>query len=136
MFDTVFSKHQPLLTFRIHAYITQTAQVPKLLDGHGANAENFNPLGRAQQRHRRQTQTDGSCHKAKITQYSSPKNQALTYDRPTSDWQVGLMVIRYCISVLHPLLYNLFEIFEVHISFSVKYQKYRIYQKIMIFSIF
>ena len=30
-------------------------------------AETFNPLGRAQQRHRRQTQTDGSCHKANVT---------------------------------------------------------------------
>jgi len=29
--------------------------------------ENFNPLGRAQQRHRRHTQTDGSCHTANVT---------------------------------------------------------------------
>jgi len=29
--------------------------------------ENFNPLGRAQQRNRRQTQTDSSCHKANVT---------------------------------------------------------------------
>ena len=35
------------------------------------------------------------------------------------------MVIKYCITVLHPLLYNLFEIF----IFCKKYRKYRKYQK-------
>ena len=54
-----------LLTFLIHAHLTQTAQVPMLLDGAENIAENFNPLGRAQQHHR--PQTDGSCHKANVT---------------------------------------------------------------------
>jgi len=30
-------------------------------------AENFNLVGTARQRHRRQTQPDGSCHKANVT---------------------------------------------------------------------
>jgi len=34
-------------------------------------AKNFNRLGRAPQRRRRQTQT---CHNANVTLYSSPKN--------------------------------------------------------------
>jgi len=54
-----------LLTFLIHTYLTQTAQFSKLSDA--AIDKNFNPVGRAQQRHRRQTQTDGSCHKANVT---------------------------------------------------------------------
>jgi len=29
--------------------------------------ENFNLVGKTQQRHRRQTQTDSSCHKANVT---------------------------------------------------------------------
>jgi len=54
-----------LLTFLIHAYLTQTVQVPKLLDG--AKILTKISLGRVQQRHRRQTETDGSCHKANVT---------------------------------------------------------------------
>ena len=30
---SIFSKYYYLLTYLIHAYLTQTAQVPKLLDG-------------------------------------------------------------------------------------------------------
>jgi len=45
----------------------QTAQAPKLFRWCKNIAENFDPLGRAQQRHRRQTQTDGSWHKANVT---------------------------------------------------------------------
>ena len=57
IFSIFFSKYQPLLlyyllTFLIHAYLTQTAKNIE---------ENFNPLGRAQQRRRRQTQTDGNA---------------------------------------------------------------------------
>jgi len=71
----IFSKYQPLLfyyyyllTFLIHAYLIQTAQVPKLLNG-AKILPKISSLwvwaGRkktGQQRHRRQTQTDGSCH--------------------------------------------------------------------------
>ena len=47
-----------LLTFLVHAYLAQTAQVLKLFDGAKI---------RAQQRHRGQTKKDGSCYKANIT---------------------------------------------------------------------
>ena len=71
IFFLIFSKCQPLLlvfTNISNSCIFNTnCPSPKLLDGAKILPKNFNPLGRAQQRHRRQTQTDGSCHKANVT---------------------------------------------------------------------
>ena len=69
---SIFSTYQPFFSllftyFLIHAYLTQTAQVPKLLNVAKISTKIFNPLCRVQQRRRRQTQTDGSCHKVNVT---------------------------------------------------------------------
>jgi len=54
-----------LLTFLIHAYLTQTAQVPKLFDAAKILLKNLTPwVGRnnvTDDRH------SGSCHKANVT---------------------------------------------------------------------
>ena len=64
-------------------YLTQTAQVPKLLDG-AKYCRKFYPFGlKVTDRHRRTAHAIG---------------------------ERTLIVIKYGISVLHPLLYNLFEI--------------------------
>jgi len=49
----IFSKYPSLLAFLIHAYLTQTAQVPKLLDGAKFLTKILTLcVYRAQQRHR------------------------------------------------------------------------------------
>jgi len=67
IFSNINLYYYYLVTFLIYAYLTETAQVPKLLDTSKILTKILTPWGRAQQRRRRQTQTDGSCHKANVT---------------------------------------------------------------------
>jgi len=57
-----------LLTFLIHAYPTQTAEVPKLLDGAIILTKILTLwVGRNNVTVLQTRQTDGSCHKANVT---------------------------------------------------------------------
>jgi len=63
-----FEIHYSTINSFIHSYLTQTAQVTKLLDAAKILRQILIFLVyRAQQRRRRQTQTDGSCHKTNVT---------------------------------------------------------------------
>ena len=74
-FQNINNYYYYLLTSLIHAYLTQTAQVPKLLDGAKILTKILTLMGRVQQRRRRQTETDSSCHRANMTQDSCNKTK-------------------------------------------------------------